>query len=100
MVIYQNAYPLVVESRIVREPPPAPVIPEYRKDIEEILWLLALKEGTILAATDYWLEDNALHYVRRDGTPSAVSLSEIDLPFTKQLNGERGLAFRLPTPGL
>lgn len=61
-------------------------------------WLLAVKEGKIWAVTDYWLEDEILHYVLRDGTQASLPLSQVDVPFTHRLNWEREQEFRLPKP--
>jgi len=61
-------------------------------------WLIFLKDHTIQAATDYWLEDSALNYVTREGTKTSVELSNVDLEFTKELNSERGRDFQLPRP--
>jgi len=61
-------------------------------------WLVALKDGTVRIATDYWTEGNTLHYMLREGTKSTAPLSDVDVPFTKQLNQERGMEFRLPGP--
>ncbi len=60
-------------------------------------WLIAFRDRTIQAATDYWLEGNTLHYVSRDGTKSAADLAAVDITFTQQLNRERGLEFHLPS---
>jgi hypothetical protein len=62
------------------------------------MWLLALNDGSIRAARDYWLEDDTLRYLTRDGKSASVPLSELDLSFTLQLNRERSLDFRLPKP--
>ena len=59
-------------------------------------WLIALKDNTILLASDYWLEDSTLNYVTRDGKKSSVDLSKVDLDLTKELNQGRGQGFQLP----
>ena len=64
----------------------------------EHYWLIAMRDQTILAVTDYWLEDSTLHYVTRQGKKSEASLADIDLDFSKELNQERGLEFQLPRP--
>ena len=78
------------------EPPRATELrPESRSAAEQI-WLLALNDGSIRAATDYWQENDTLHYLTREGKSASVPLSELDLSFTTQLNRERGLEFSLP----
>ncbi len=69
-----------------------------RVSTKDRYWLISLKDHTIQAATDYWLEDSTLHYVTREGTKSSVELAGVDLEFTKELNSERGLEFQLPRP--
>lgn len=79
---------------------PPPYI-ERRNDVQGVpdrVWLVALSDGTIRAVKYYWLEDDTLTYITRDGNSSSVPLSEVDLSFTIQLNRERGVEFRLPTP--
>jgi hypothetical protein len=89
---HSSRYLLGEERPRVTEPPR-----ESRRATERI-WLLALNDGSIRAVRDYWLEDNMLHYLTRDGKSSSFPLSELDLSFTLQLNRERGLDFRLPKP--
>jgi hypothetical protein len=62
----------------------------------ERYWLVALRDNSILAVTDYWLEGSTLNYVSRHGERSSVELGSLDLGFTRQLNAERGQEFRLP----
>ncbi len=59
-------------------------------------WLIALKDGTILAVKDYWLEGSRLRYTTVQGKEDSVEYSQVDLNFTTQLNRERGLEFRTP----
>jgi len=78
-----------------------PLGTERRKDAQGVadrVWLVALSDGTIRAVEDYWLKDDTLTYVTRDGKSSSVPLPKVDLAFTIQLNRERGLEFRLPRP--
>ena len=54
---------------------------ETERGPTERMWLLALNDGSIRAATDYWLDDGTLRYLTRDGksasvrSPSWISLS-------------------------
>ena len=63
----------------------------------EAYWLIALKDKTIQAVTDYWMEGSTLHFVTRDGSKSSADIGNVDISFTKELNRERGLEFRLPS---
>jgi hypothetical protein len=61
--------------------------------------LLYLKDGTMYAASDYWLVDNKLHYRANYGAESAVNLDEVDLQRTVDENARRGVRFTLkPNP--
>jgi hypothetical protein len=77
--------PTVIEREIIRTPP------------GERYWLIAFKDKNIRAITDYWLEGSTLHYITRDGNQFSAPLSDVDIPFTKELNRQRGLEFRLPS---
>ena len=90
-------YPIVHERIIIREQ--KPTLKPHKYGFPRIdFWLLALADGPLYAVTDYWLEDETLHYVRRDGTKSSVALEDVDLTFTKRLNRRLGIPFRLPRP--
>ncbi len=74
----------VVEPGLRPQPPPLPQ-----------LTLLVLKDGSIFAATDYWLEDGRLFYLSSTGAVSSVALGDLDWPMTTRLNTERGVRFVL-----
>jgi hypothetical protein len=84
---------------LLEERPRVTKIPQTEsRSATEPMWLLALNDGSIRAARNYWLEDDTLRYSTRDGKSASVPLSELDLSFTLQLNRERSLDFRLPKP--
>jgi hypothetical protein len=61
--------------------------------------LLYLKDGTMLAASDYWISDNKLHYLVNYGGESTVEMDQVDLQRTVDENGKRGVKFWLkPNP--
>jgi hypothetical protein len=62
---------------------------------EEVFYLIALKGGLIYAAREPWLMGNTVHFVTLQGDHYVVSLREVDLDLTAQLNRERGLKFVL-----
>ncbi len=85
--------------------PNAAAYQEVPWDVDEIAgnpdqadsyWLIALKDDSIILATDYWLEDSTLHYVTRSGKESSTDLSQVDLNLTKDLNRGLGREFQLP----
>jgi hypothetical protein len=57
--------------------------------------LLILKDGQVHVVTTYWIEVGQLAYVGSDGTRQALSLDDLDLQLTVQLNRERGVPFML-----
>jgi hypothetical protein len=62
--------------------------------------LLYLKDGTSMAATDYWVADGKLHYRLSDGGESALNFNDLDLQRTVDENAKRGVPFTLkPQPG-
>jgi hypothetical protein len=61
--------------------------------------LLYLKDGTMLAASDYWIADNKLHYLVNYGGENTVEMNEIDLQRTVDQNAKNGVKFWLkPNP--
>ncbi|HXP84151.1 MAG TPA: hypothetical protein VN841_05490 [Bryobacteraceae bacterium] len=60
------------------------------------VYLIALKDHTIYAAIGYWTEDKTLHYITPENVHNRVTLDQVDRAFTKQLNDERHVDFRLP----
>jgi hypothetical protein len=57
--------------------------------------LIALQGGLIYASREHWLLGNTLHFVTLQGGHYVVSLAEVDLDLSVQLNRERGLKFVL-----
>jgi len=62
--------------------------------------LLYLKDGTMFAATDYWLSGSELHYVVSYGKEGAIDIGQLDWQRTADENAKRGIRFSLkPKPG-
>jgi hypothetical protein len=66
-------------------------LPESRA-VTKSLTLLALRNETIYAVTDYWLDGDRLDYLLPSGNRGACALTELDLVRTTQLNSERGVS--------
>ncbi|MFQ5696306.1 MAG: hypothetical protein ACE5HB_09985, partial [Terriglobia bacterium] len=62
------------------------------------LTLLVLKDNTIFAVIDYWLEDGRVFYVTSTGKQDSVALETLDWDLTTQLNAERSVGFVLRSP--
>jgi hypothetical protein len=60
------------------------------------VYLIAVKNSSIYSATDYWVENDTLHYITPTGAHNQISMDQLDLDFTVRLNRERGIDFLLP----
>lgn len=58
---------------------------------EGVFFLIALKGGLIYASREHWLLGSTVHFVTLQGDHYVVSLHELDLDLSVQLNRERGL---------
>lgn len=57
--------------------------------------LLALRDSTVMLASDYWLEGEQLHWITRAAQEKLLPLSMLDLSETVRLNTERNVSFKL-----
>jgi len=83
-------------------PDPQSVAPSYARPAyrngrtQRDLVELYLKDGTVLDVTDYWLEDGKVHFRTREGSVEQVlSVDQLDLQTTVDVNTRRGLQFVL-----
>jgi VWFA-related protein len=60
------------------------------------IYLIALKDKTIDAATSYWVEGFVLNYITLQGAHVIVRLDLVDRNFSRELNRQRGQEFRVP----
>lgn len=67
-------------------------------DDSPTIYLIAMKDRTIFATLAYWVEGDSLNYVTREGSLNRASLDLVDRDFSKQLNEERNVEFKLPAP--
>ncbi|HTS74704.1 MAG TPA: hypothetical protein VMG40_00785 [Bryobacteraceae bacterium] len=65
-------------------------------DPEPTIYLIAMKDHSIVAAVGYWVQGDTLNYITEDGNQNQVSLALVDRDFSKQLNDDRHVEFRLP----
>jgi hypothetical protein len=66
------------------------------RDDEPTIFLIALTDHTVVAAIAYWVEGDTLNWVSRDAKQNRMSLSLVDREFSKKLNDERHVEFKLP----
>lgn len=69
-----------------------PSYPTERTPLAQ-LTLIVLKDHTIFAVTDYWLEGARIFYVTSAGSQGSVAVRELDWEMSTQLNAERGVPF-------
>lgn len=77
---------------MMREPP------EMQPDDQPTIYLIAMKDHTIFPAVAYWVDGDTLNYITTEGSPNRASLALVDRDFSKQLNDERHVEFKLPAP--
>jgi hypothetical protein len=96
------------------EPAPAPVYTnvappsgrsydEYGQEVNPAaktpgspIYLVAMKDHSIIAAASYWVNGKMLHYVTLQHQEKQVPLDQVDRAFSQQLNRERRVEFLLP----
>jgi len=89
--------PQIVDYSNVPLPEPASNTDENGlRDDQPTIFLIALTDHTVVAAIAYWVDGDTLHWVSRDAKPNHMSLSLVDREFSKQLNDERHVEFKLP----
>ena len=76
--------------------PPVPPDPNAPRDDQPTIFLIAMTDHTILPAIAYWVDGDTLNYITQDGDQNRVSLALVDREFSKKLNADRGVEFRLP----
>jgi len=62
------------------------------------IYLIAMKDHTIFPTVAYWVEGDTLHYITTEGSHNRATLALVDRDFSKQLNDERHVEFKLPAP--
>ena len=64
-------------------------------EAKPVVYLLAMKDGSIYSAVAYWIEDSTLHYITPRHDHNRASLDLVDREITDQVNRERKVPFRL-----
>ena len=60
-----------------------------------VVYLLAMKDGSVYSAVAYWVEDSTLHYITPKHAHNHASLDLVDREITDQVNRERKVPFKL-----
>ena len=94
------------QQTIVQPAPPVqPEIIEYREPFQapavvrgaESRFVIAMKDGSRVAATAVWVQGDAVHYVDADDTYKQVPLKSVDRQVTLGINRQRNLSLWLPS---
>jgi hypothetical protein len=70
--------------------------PQAAEEDRPTIYLIALKDHSIMQALGYWLETGTLHYVSAEYALNQVSIGLVDRALSQRLNDERGIPFKLP----
>lgn len=73
-----------------------PQVEQKQEDADAIHFLIAFKDHTIYAASNYWVDGDTLHYFTSGNSHNQVSLSLVDRELTQRLNKEAGHQVTLP----
>jgi hypothetical protein len=63
---------------------------------KDLIYLIAMKDHTIYAASSYWVEDGTLNYITVQGSQNSASLDLVDRELSQRLNRNRSVSFALP----
>jgi hypothetical protein len=104
VVIVNQNYPPSISNNY---PPPDTAMRRYETpthsydqpaapDAPPTIYLIAMKDHTIFPTLAYWVEGDTLNYVTTEGSHNRATLDLIDREFSRQLNDERHVEFKLP----
>jgi len=88
--------PVPATSESTQQQPAAPVSAASpasdSRTSSSSLTLIALRNESIWAVTEYWLAGDRLDYILPSGAHESCALNDVDLMRTTQLNAERGIS--------
>ncbi len=102
----QQSGPQVIINQNFSTPPPEPARPSVQvyqapspasaeAPAEATIYLIAFQDGSVRTAVACWIEGDTVHYVTPQGQPNKASVVLIDKEFSRKLNSQRGVDFRL-----
>ena len=62
------------------------------------IYLIALQDRTIQAATSFWTDGKMLHCITLEGAHEQIRLDLVDRRLSSELNQRRNVEFQLPEP--
>lgn len=101
IVIINEGYRPDTPNPVMRDysntlPEPGPGYAPQRPDPQPTIYLIAMTDHNILAAIAYWVDGDTLNYITQDGMQNRLSLALVDREFSKKLNEDRSVEFKLP----
>jgi len=69
---------------------------EAKSETSGPVYLIALKDKSIAAATSYWVDGSMLNYITLQGSHMIVRLDLVDRNLSSELNRQRKVEFHLP----
>jgi len=90
----QQGYPPQQQPQYI--PPPQTQPQSANQGAAGQFYLIAFSDHTIQAATAYKVEGDQLYWQDRDNQEHHVPLSQIDVPFSQQINRDRNVDFQIP----
>ena len=101
---YASGYqsPTVIINQNFRPDTANPVVRTYdatttpAQEPQPTIYLIALKDHSIVAAIGYWVDSDTLNYLTVEGNQNRVSVALVDRDFSKKLNDDRHVDFHLP----
>ncbi|HTD44262.1 MAG TPA: hypothetical protein VK687_08785 [Bryobacteraceae bacterium] len=76
---------------------PAPQTGAAAGNDQPTIYLIAMKDHTIVPVLGYWMDKGALNYVTVESVIGHVPLDQVDREFSQRLNDERHIEFQLPS---
>jgi hypothetical protein len=84
------------DVRVYQAPPAGGGAPMPDPDADKpTIFLIAMKDGSIHSAIGYWTEGKTFGYVTPNASVKRMSLDELDIATTEQLNKDRKVPFDL-----
>jgi hypothetical protein len=106
---YQNQPPAVIYNQDFRPDAVNPQIRDYSNvplpppgaqnnpDADQpSYFLIASIDHAIVAVVTYWVDGETLNFITTDGDRKSMPLDQVDREFSKQLNADRRIEFKLP----
>jgi len=92
----QQGYPPQQQQQPQYGPPPQTQPQSANQGAAGQFYLIAFSDHTIQAASAYKVEGDQIYWQDRDNREHHVPLSQVDVPFSQQINRDRNVDFQIP----